>query len=102
LALIGILAKLHIGPRFPGLSTAAYLVMGWLALVAINPLLKHMGWTGLAWLIGGGVAYTIGVVFFACDNRIRFGHCLWHLFALAGSLCHVIAVVGYGMSAPRS
>jgi hemolysin III len=101
LAIVGIFAKLRVGPRFNGLSTAAYLLMGWLALVAINPLLRHMGWVGLAWLLAGGVAYTVGVVFYACDNRIRFGHCLWHLFAIVGSLCHVIAVVGYGIGAPR-
>ena len=83
------------------LSTAAYLVLGWLAVVASDPLLRTIGWTGFRWLIAGGLAYTIGVVFFACDKRIRFAHCAWHLCVLGGSICHVIAVTGYGILPPR-
>src|SRR2546428_3223076 len=94
-AILGICAKMRFGPRYPALSTIAYLLLGWLALIAINPLLRTIGWSGLGWLIAGGVAYSVGVIFFACDGRMRFGHCAWHLFAMVGSACHVIAITGY-------
>jgi len=100
-ALLGVFAKVRLGGRYPVLSTAAYLVLGWLAVVASDPLLRTIGWTGFSWLIAGGLAYTIGVVFFACDKRMRFAHCAWHLCVLGGSICHVIAVTGYGILPPR-
>ena len=92
---------MKVGGRYNVVSTAAYLVLGWLAVVATDPLLHTIGWTGFRWLIAGGLAYTIGVVFFACGSRVRFSHCAWHLCVLAGSLCHVIAVTGYGILPPR-
>lgn len=97
-AAAGIFAKLLLGPRFPTASTVAYLALGWLALIAVGPLLTHVGWAGLAWLLAGGIAYSVGVIFFACDERLRFGHCVWHLFVLVGSVCHAIAVAAYGIS----
>ena len=100
-ALLGIYAKVKLGGRYSTLSTMAYLVLGWLALVAADPLQHAMGWAGLRWLLAGGIAYTVGVVFFACDSRIRFGHCAWHLFVLGGSACHVIAVAEYGIRTPH-
>lgn len=102
IALLGICAKVILGPKLPTLSTVAYVGLGWLALVAIGPLVRQVGWAGVAWLLGGGVAYTLGVIFFACDQRLRFGHCVWHLFVLIGSVCHAVAVAGYAIGTPNS
>lgn len=95
MALIGVAVKLSLGPRFSTLSTIAYLVMGWMVLVAGAPLQRYVGWGGVAWLLAGGLAYTIGVVFFVCDQRMRGAHCVWHVFTIAGSVCHAIAVAAY-------
>jgi hemolysin III len=94
LAAIGVLHKLLLGMRFPHVSTAFYLGMGWLAVVAIGPISTHLPREGLVWLGAGGLLYTVGVVFFAWD-RLRYGHMVWHLFVLAGSACHFIAVLDY-------
>jgi hemolysin III len=94
LATLGILHKLLLGMRFPHLSTAFYLAMGWLAVVAIGPITNHVPSGGLAWLAAGGLLYTAGVVFYAWD-RLRYGHMVWHLFVLAGSACHFVAVLRY-------
>jgi len=72
---------------------APYIVMGWVALFAIRPLWIHIGPAGLAWLIAGGVFYTGGVVFYANDHRLRYGHAMWHLCVLTGSACHFLAVL---------
>ena len=83
------------GVAYPRLSTGLYLVMGWCALVAIVPLWQRVPAWGLFWLFAGGLAYTAGVVFFSSDERVRFNHFRWHLFVVAGSSCHVVAVAGY-------
>jgi hemolysin III len=95
LALLGILAKSTMGFRFPRLSTVLYAAMGWLVLIAIRPLVTHVSPAGLAWLFAGGVCYTAGIAFYATDKRLRYGHALWHLFVVAGSACHVVAVLWY-------
>ena len=95
LALFGIAAKATIGYRFPHLSLALYLGMGWMALVAIRPLVAHVGTGGLEWRLAGGAAYTAGAAFYAYDTRIRYGHFIWHLFVAAGSVCHFVAVLRY-------
>jgi hemolysin III len=95
LAAAGILMKALNGVAHPRLSTGLYLVMGWCALVAIGPLWERVPAWGLFWLFAGGLAYTVGVAFFASDERVRFNHFRWHLFVIAGSACHVIAVAGY-------
>lgn len=101
-AIIGVALKLQFGPATkPRLSTAMYLAMGWVGVIAFQPLLASMGWAGVAWLLGGGLAYSVGVIFFACDQRIRFGHCVWHFFVLGGSLCHAVAVTAYGIAVAR-
>jgi len=79
----------------PHLSTALYLAMGWLIIVAIVPLLHHVPGAGLAWLLAGGLCYTGGVVFYVLDSRMRFAHAVWHLFVLAGSAAHGWAVFAY-------
>lgn len=100
-ALIGIAVKVGLRIHAPTLETVTYLAMGWLVVVAIEPLVQRIGWAGLAWLLGGGVAYTIGTAFLVCQSRLRFGHCAWHVFVLGGSACHTIAVVNYGLTLPR-
>lgn len=94
LALAGVVMKALGGVRFRRFSVVVYLAMGWLVIVAIGPLVERMEPAGLAWLVAGGVAYTAGVVFYALDGY-RFCHFIWHLFVLAGTVCHFIAVMGY-------
>lgn len=98
LAALGILHKLLLGMRFPHLSTAYYLAMGWLGVAAIGPITAQVPSAGLAWLAAGGLLYTAGVVFYAWE-RLRYGHMVWHLFVLAGSTCHFIAVLRYAVPA---
>jgi hemolysin III len=69
--------------------------MGWLAAVAILPLIAALGWDGFAWLAGGGLLYTAGIGFYAADDKMRHGHGIWHLFVLCGSICHYVAVLFY-------
>jgi hemolysin III len=95
LALIGIVLKIVYGVRHPRISTGLYLVMGWLAIIAVKPLWLHVQPWGLFWLLAGGVAYTAGVVFFAIDQRFRYAHLIWHLFVVIGTTCHFIAVLNY-------
>ncbi len=95
LAVFGILAKCVYRFRFPRLSTALYLGMGWLIVLALRPLMTHVSPAGLVWLLAGGVCYTAGVVFYATDGRIRYGHAVWHGFVAAGSACHFCAVLWY-------
>ena len=82
------------GVRHPRISTAVYLGMGWLIVVAIRPLWLHVPLAGLLWLAAGGLAYTAGVAFYAA-GRLPYAHFVWHLFVLAGSACHVVAVLEY-------
>jgi hemolysin III len=95
LAVAGVLLKsLLRGRRDTWWSTALYLVMGWLALLAFGPLLRALPPAGVAWLVAGGVCYSLGVIFFAW-RRLRFNHAIWHLFVLAGSACHVVATAAF-------
>jgi len=95
LALFGIILKSVFGIRYQGLSTTLYLAMGWLVIVAAKPMLAAVPTAGLLWLLAGGLAYTLGVVFFLLDSRVRYAHFIWHLFVVAGSLCHFMAVFWY-------
>jgi hemolysin III len=95
LAVAGVIVKALAGARYDRLSTLLYVVMGWAALVAIKPLWLHMQPGGLAWLFGGGVAYTAGVVFYLLHERVRYSHFIWHLFVLAGTGCHFLVVLLY-------
>ena len=101
-AAAGISLKVIFGPRLRRLSTFAYLALGWLVIIAIQPLLARVGWSGLTWLVAGGVAYSVGVVFYACDKRWPFSHSVWHVFVIGGSVCHTIAVALYGLTTPHS
>ncbi len=95
LALAGVVLKTLSGVRYPRLSTCLYLAMGWLALIAVKPLWLYVPTWGLVWLFAGGIAYTVGVVFFAVGQRVRYSHFVWHLFVIAGTAFHFIAVLGY-------
>jgi len=95
LAVIGIIQDLLFVKRRAVLSVAIYLLMGWICLFAIRPLSHALPRAGMIWLVAGGLFYTIGVVFFALDKRLRHGHGIWHLFVLAGSVCHYLAIFLY-------
>jgi hemolysin III len=92
LAISGIVFKSVAIGRFAVLSAIIYVLMGWLVVIAIRPLLHAIPWNGFLWLVAGGVCYTAGVIFFATD-RIHYFHMIWHLFVLAGSACHYMAVM---------
>ncbi|MFA6147055.1 MAG: hemolysin III family protein [bacterium] len=94
LALAGVVLTAIGGVRYPKLTTWLYLAMGWLILVAIKPLWLRMPSEGLLWLFAGGFAYTVGVVFYAA-KRVRYTHFVWHLFVVAGTACHFIAVLRF-------
>lgn len=91
LAGAGVVFKLFGADRFPRLSTATYLAMGWLALVAVAPMTRSLAPITLAWIVVGGIAYTAGTAFYHA-RRIPFAHAIWHGFVIAGSLCHAVAV----------
>ena len=94
LAVVGVGVKVIGGIRYPRLSTYLYVGMGWLALIAIRPGWLSVPLGGIMWLVAGGVAYTAGVGFFAAEQR-HYSHFVWHLFVLAGSICHILAVLWY-------
>lgn len=91
LAFMGIICKIFFRYRFKILSTCLYLFMGWLVLLAVEPLMENLHINGLYWLIAGGLFYTTGVVFYALDKK-KFYHAIWHLFVLGGSACHYFAI----------
>ena len=93
-ALLGIASKLIFGKRFPVLSVASYVVMGWIGIVAVEPLFAALGFAPVALVVAGGIAYTIGVVFFAWKS-IKHHHAIWHVFVLLGSIFHFLAVAIY-------
>lgn len=94
LALVGILCKLFWTGRFEIASTVIYVLMGWLALIAIGPILKQFPAGCLFWVVTGGMVYTVGVLFYVLDRR-PYLHTVWHLFVLGGSVCHYVAVMHY-------
>lgn len=95
LAVAGVVFKLLAGARYRKVSVALYVAMGWAALAVIQPLWTHMAPQGLAWLFAGGVAYTVGVVFYLLHERMRYSHLVWHLFVLGGTVCHFVMVLRY-------
>lgn len=94
-AALGVTIKLLNRLRHPWLSTGLYVAMGWVAVVAAGPLVERMPLAGLAWLVAGGLCYTLGAAVFMLDNRVRYAHAVWHVFVLAGSVCHFFAAFGY-------
>jgi hemolysin III len=92
LAAIGMTFKLFFTGRFKLFSTMVYIGMGWMAIFAIRPMLVKIPLGALAWLLAGGIAYTAGTIFYH-NERLRYSHAVWHLFVLAGSACHFVAVL---------
>ncbi len=94
LAITGVALTAGGGVRYPKFTTSLYLAMGWLILIAVKPLWLRMPSEGLLWLSAGGIAYTVGVVFYAA-KRVRYSHFIWHLFVITGTSCHYIAVLRF-------
>ncbi|WP_313026289.1 PAQR family membrane homeostasis protein TrhA [Pseudomonas lopnurensis] len=95
LAVIGMLQEIKPRSEARVLSLVIYAVMGWIVLVAVKPLLAALGGAGFAWLLAGGICYTVGILFFVFDDRFRHWHGIWHLFVMVGSLLHFIAILFY-------
>ncbi len=94
LAIAGVVFKSFAVDRFAVASATIYLFMGWFIVFAARPLIHAISWHGMMWIAAGGLAYTVGILFFAFD-RLRYFHALWHVFVLAGSVCHYFAVLLY-------
>jgi hemolysin III len=94
IALAGTLLKVFGGLRYNTLSTFAYLAMGWLVVIAADKVWALVPGWGIFWLFAGGLCYTAGAVFFLAE-RIRYFHFVWHLFVIAGTACHFVAVLWY-------
>lgn len=93
MALVGVLLKGLGRTGHPWMAAGLYLAMGWIVIIAIKPVIENLPPAGLIWLVAGGAAYTLGIVFFLLDNKLRFAHFIWHLFVLAGTACHFVAVI---------
>jgi len=94
LAFVGILFKVLFIHRFLKASVLVYVLMGWLSVVMIKEMIANIPLGGLIWLGAGGTAYTVGVVFYAL-KKVPYMHFVWHLFVLAGSICHYIGILNY-------
>ena len=94
LSLAGIIFRIIFGTRYKPVTIVSYVLLGWLCVIAVKPILATVPLGALAWIAAGGLAYTSGVVFFAA-HRIPHNHAIWHVFVLAGSICHFIAVALY-------
>ncbi len=94
LAILGVVFKVFFIKRFRVFSAVVYVLMGWLMVIAIKPLLAALPLAGFFWLLAGGCAYTLGLAFFAWE-RLPYNHTIWHLFVMAGSICHFVAVLCY-------
>jgi len=95
LAAIGIVQELLFANQARIASLVIYLLMGWSVLFFIKALIAALGWPGFYWLAAGGIIYSIGVIFYVIDERMKHAHGIWHMFVLGGSLCHFIAVLFY-------
>lgn len=93
LALIGIILKIFFTGRFEALSLTMYAVMGWIIVVRLGYLIEVMPSGGFWLLVSGGLSYTFGIIFYALDHKIPYGHFIWHLFVLGGSMLHYLSVI---------
>ena len=98
MATAGILTKLWFRHRYPRLMLASYLLMGWLVVIAAPQVAHAIGSNGMAWLIAGGLSYTVGAIFYAA-KRLPYSHAIWHVFVLAGAICHFLAVIWHVLPA---
>ena len=95
LAAAGIAKDIFLHGRYRALSVVLYVLMGWMIVIAFGPLRAALPTAGVAWLLAGGIIYTIGIAFFAMSKRVVHAHGVWHLFVIGGSICHYIAVLRY-------
>jgi hemolysin III len=95
IAVAGVIKDAVFHGRYRALSVMLYVAMGWLVVVAFSPLTHALPRPGIVLLIAGGIVYTAGIFFFAMSKRIAYSHGVWHLFVLAGSVLHYVAVVRY-------
>ncbi len=95
LAIAGVLKDTLLRGRYRPVSVVLYVLMGWLVVVAIQPLRAAMPSRGIVWLAAGGLAYTLGIVFFALSKHVIHAHGVWHLCVIGGSACHYVAVTRY-------
>ena len=100
-ATAGILTKLVFKHRYPMVSLVSYLAMGWLAVLAAPEFVAALGGGGMTLLVAGGLAYTVGAVFYAA-HRVPYNHAIWHVFVVVGGLCHFLAVIWYVLPHPPS
>ncbi len=96
LAIVGVIFTALIRHRLSRATTVIYVVMGWMGLLAAKPAFDHLSAWAIIWLLGGGLLYTAGTLFYAWE-RLRYGHAVWHVFVLGGSICHYIAVFRYAV-----
>ncbi len=94
MAVTGVILKLFYTGKYDSLSTVMYVFMGWIIVFAINPLINNLSSDGLFWLVAGGMAYTTGAILYSI-KKIKFNHAIFHVFVLAGSFCHFVAVYFY-------
>ena len=94
LAAMGTILKIFFTGRFSVFSTILYVAMGWLVVFDIKNLYDHLGVAGFSWLLGGGLAYTAGAVFYA-TGKIKYNHAIFHVLTLLGSFCHIISIMFY-------
>ncbi len=95
LAVAGIIFKLKFKHRFPKASLIAYILMGWIVVIAIFEMLEKVPAGGLWLLLAGGLSYTFGTIFYAADGKIPYNHAIWHLFVLGGAVCHFLSIYIY-------
>ena len=100
LALLGIIFKVFVRGH-QNVATWSYVALGWLPIIAVRPIVARVPGTALAWLLAGGIFYTIGTLFLARDERYPYFHAIWHLFVIGGSACHYIGVLLYVLPWPK-
>jgi hemolysin III len=99
MAAVGITAKLFFTGRFDLLSTLMYVFMGWVIVFAIGPLIDAFAGHGMSWLVAGGIAYSLGAIFYSI-RRLPYGHAIFHVLVLGGSICHFVAVYFFVLPKP--
>ncbi len=94
LAIIGILTKVFLSKRFSGASVISYLVMGWIGVIVVQPLFDAIGLMPILLIVAGGIAYSVGVIFYSWES-LKHHHAIWHLFVMLGSIFHFLAIAIY-------
>lgn len=100
-AAAGIVTKMVCVDKFRIAAPIAYVLMGWLVIIAIRPLVERVPFDNIMWLLAGGIAYTVGIIFYALD-KVPYSHAVWHMFVVAGSVCHYIAIMFCVVRTPQT